>query len=113
MYRIHFQNGPDAVETFLGDEFETEAEAKKRLESLVHAYGTVPEAIAWLEGTKKPKFGAFADAFAKVLTPTPVIETPTSNAPEPVNPSDVPDREPNPPAEPEPEEDTAKGGKSK
>jgi hypothetical protein len=66
MIRIQFQNGPDAPEIFLDtEEFETAEEAKKRLDSIVHAYGTVPDAVGWLEGTPKPKFGKFADLFAR------------------------------------------------
>lgn len=101
MIRICFQNGPEASAIFLDDSFETEDEANRRLDSLVHQYGTVPEAVAWLEGSKPPKFGAFSDVFAKPLVPdsaepniTPERDTPTTTAPEPIDPSDVPDREP-------------------
>lgn len=80
MIRVRFQNGPDAPEIFLDTEqFETEDEAKKRLDSIVHAYGTVPEAVGWLEGGRKPKFGAFAELFAQpvpAVEPEPAVEPP-------------------------------------
>lgn len=102
MTRICFQNGPDAVAIFLEEEYSSDSDAKGRLDSLVHQYGTVPEAVAWLEGSKPPKFGSFAEAFAKPLVaataaPAETPEagtTPTTTAPEPLDPSDVPDREP-------------------
>jgi hypothetical protein len=55
MIRVLFQNGPDARAIELPEEFETKADATKRLPSLVEAYGTVPGAVAWLAGEKKPK----------------------------------------------------------
>jgi hypothetical protein len=55
MIRVKFQNGADAPEIFLDQEFETKEEAKKRLDHYVSIYGTHPDAIAWLEGDPKPK----------------------------------------------------------
>lgn len=102
MTRICFQNGPEAAAIFLEEEYGTDDEANGRLDSLVHQYGTVPEAVAWLEGSKPPKFGAFSEVFGRPLVPDSAPQavqpepgtTPTTTAPEPTNPSDVPDREP-------------------
>jgi hypothetical protein len=54
MFRVFFQNGADAPEIVLEEEFETKEEAKKRLAHLTHTYGTVDDAAAWLEGDEKP-----------------------------------------------------------
>lgn len=54
MFRICFQNGPDAPEHILGEEFETREEAKKRLDWFASHYGTVEDAAAWIEGDEKP-----------------------------------------------------------
>jgi hypothetical protein len=54
MFRVCFQNGPDAAEIVLDQEFETKDEAKKRLGWFAENYGTVEGAVAWVEGDPKP-----------------------------------------------------------
>lgn len=60
MIRVLFQNGPEAPEIVLDHEYETEKEATSRLDWFVENYGTVEGAVAWVEGTEKPKKAAKA-----------------------------------------------------
>src|SRR4051812_287469 len=53
--KVRFKNGADAPEIVLDETFEDDAAAKDRLEYLTHTYGTVPDAAAWIDGTKAPK----------------------------------------------------------
>lgn len=59
MARIRFQNGAEASSDLLLDEEIADgtsaSDTKKRLAELVHLYGTVDDAVAWLDGTEKPK----------------------------------------------------------
>lgn len=55
MIHVCFQNGAEAPEIVLSEEYESEADAKEQLERLAHDYGTVEGAVAWVEGSKKPK----------------------------------------------------------
>jgi hypothetical protein len=49
--QVNFRNGPDApFDLVLDETFETVEEARAALPLLVRAYGTVPEAEAWLDG---------------------------------------------------------------
>lgn len=91
MIRVRFRNGPNAPpgSVLLPEEFDSVAEAEEALPRLVHMYGTVPEASAWLEGDEEP---VSAEA-------TPEQEP----EPEPEKPS-----EPEPAAEPEPEPEPPK-----
>lgn len=91
MVRVFFQNGPEAPEIVLDHEYETEKEAAGRLDWFVENYGTVPGAVAWVEGTKKPEKAAkAADEHAKAeaeraaaAAETPVAETLVAPAEEP------------------------------
>lgn len=70
MQRIRFRNGPDGPEIVLDEQFETEDEARSQLARLEEVYGTVPDAAAWLDGTKPPKHLTKADE------PEPAAEPP-------------------------------------
>lgn len=52
--RVRFQNGADAPEIILAEEFDEEP-SKEKLAELAHIYGTVEDATAWIDGRTKPK----------------------------------------------------------
>lgn len=61
--RVRFQNGADAPEIVLEETFDSVGEAEREIPSLVHAYGTLSDAIAWIDDAPKPEFGTFARVF--------------------------------------------------
>jgi hypothetical protein len=56
MLSVHFQNGPDAAEIVLDEQFDNADEFAFLREQLLVNYRTVPEAVIWLEGQGKPPF---------------------------------------------------------